>query len=72
MILFNYRLLDKICYKIEDLISKNSGITNSINNNFGKIEIDSYNSLPVQEILTFHNVIVLIKSVVNKNKNRYY
>ena len=65
-------MLDKICYKIKDLISKNSGITNSINNNFGKIEIDSYNSLPVQEILTFHNVIVLIKSVVNKNKNRYY
>ena len=23
-------------------------------------------------ILTFHNVIILIKSVVNKNKNEYY
>ena len=24
------------------------------------------------KILTFHNVIMLIKSVVNKNKNKYY
>ena len=49
-----------------------SGITDSINHNFGKIRIDSYNSLPIEKILTFHNVIILIKSVVNKNKNKYY
>ena len=44
----------------------------SINHNFGKIRIDSSNSLPIEKILTFHNVIILIKSVVNKNKNKYY
>ena len=49
-----------------------SGITDSINHNFGKIRIDSYNSLPIEKILTFHNVIILIKSVVNKNENKYY
>ena len=51
---------------------KKSGITNSINYNFGKIKIDSCNSLPIKKILTFHNVIILIKSVVNKNENKYY
>ena len=30
-------------------ISKKSGITNSINHNFGKIRIDSYNSLPLKK-----------------------
>ena len=34
--------------------------------------MDSYSSLPIEEILTFHNVIILIESVVNKNKNNYY
>ena len=37
-----------------------------------QIRIDSYNSLPIEKILTFHNVIILIKSVVNKNKNQDY
>ena len=54
------------------LISEKSGVTYSINHNFGRIRIDSYNSLPIEKILTFHNVIILIKSVVNKNKNEYY
>ena len=47
-------------------------ITDSINQNFARIRIDSYNSLPIEKILTFDNVIILIKSVVNKNKNNYY
>ena len=54
------------------LISEKNGVTYSINHNFGRIRIDSYNSLPIEKILTFHNVIILIKSVVNKNKNEYY
>ena len=52
--------------------SEKSGITDSINHNFGRIRIDSYDSLPIEKLLTFHNVIILIKSVVNKNKNEYY
>ena len=46
--------------------------TNSINHNFGKIRIDSYNALPIEKRLTFHNVVILIKSVVKKNKNNCY
>ena len=65
-------MFDKICDKIKYIISEKGGSTDSTNHNFGKIRIDSYNSLPIQNILTFHNVILLIKSVVNKNKNKYY
>ena len=65
-------MLDKICDKIKYLISEKSGITDSINHNFRKIEIVSDNSLPIEKILTFHNVIILIKSVVNTNINEYY
>ena len=53
-------------------MSGKNGITDSINHSFAEIRIDSYNSLPIEKILTFHNGIILIKSVVNKNKNGYY
>ena len=72
LIQFDYGLSDKICDKIKYLISKNSGITNSINHNFGKIRIDSYNSLPIKKMLTFHSLIILNKSALNKNENEYY
>ena len=61
-----------MCDKIKYLIREKSGITDNINHNFGMIKIDSYNSLPIQKISTSHNMIMLIKSVVNKNKNEYY
>ena len=54
LILFDYGLFNKICYTIKYLISKKSGITNSINHNFGKIRVHSYNSLPIKKVLTFH------------------
>ena len=65
LILFGYGLFNKVCHKIKYLISKKSGITNSINHNFGLI-------LYQLKILTFHDVIILIKAVVNKSKNKYY
>ena len=37
-----------------------------------KIKVDSYNSLPLEKTMAFHNVIILIKSVWNKDKNKYY
>ena len=72
LVLFDNGLFDKICDKIQYLISEKSGIADSINHNFGEIRIDSCNYLLIENILTFHNVIILIKSVVNKNKNNYY
>ena len=69
---FNCSWCDEICDRIKYLISEKSGITDSINHNFARISIDSYDSLPFEKILTFHNVIILIKSVINKYKNHYY
>ena len=40
-----------------------------MNHNFGRIRIDKYNSLLIEKILIFHNVVILTKSIVNKNKN---
>ena len=34
--------------------------------------IDSYDFLSIKKTLTLHNVIILIKSALNKNKNHYY
>ena len=69
LLLFNYGWCDKICNNIKDLISENSGIANSINHNFGRIRIDSYNYLHIEKALIFYNFVILIKSIVNKNKN---
>ena len=51
---------------------KKSGITGSVIHHFARIRINLYDSLPIEKIMTFHNVIILIKSVVNKNKNNCY
>ena len=56
---------------IYDWNEKNS-ITYSINHNFARIRIDSFNYLTMEKALTFHNVIILVKSVFDKNKNLYY
>ena len=37
-----------------------------------KIKVDSYDSLPTEKILTLDNVIMLITSVLDKDKNHYY
>ena len=43
LVLLSYSY-DKTWERIKYLISEKSGITDSINHNFGKIRIDSYNS----------------------------
>ena len=68
LVLFDY----SYCHKICDKINGKSAITNSINHNFVRIRINSFNYLSIEKIFTFDNVIILIKSVVNKNKNEYY
>ena len=72
LVLFNYSHCDKICDKIKYLIREKSGIADSITHNFARVKISSYDSLTIEKILTFHNVIILIKSVINKKKNSYY
>ena len=72
LLFFWYLWYGEIYDRFRYLISEKSSITNSINHNFARIRVDSYNSLPIEKILTFHNVITLIKPVVNYNENNYY
>ena len=58
--------------RIRYLIGVGSIITYVVSYNYLKIKVDSYNFLPLEKTLTFHNVIILIKSVFNKDKNNYY
>ena len=32
-----------------------------ISHNYGKIKVDSYDSLPLEKIMTFYNVVILIR-----------
>ena len=61
LVLFGCGWYDAICNRIRYLISKKSGITSIIIHDFARIRIDPHNSLPVKKILTFNNVIILIK-----------
>ena len=63
-----YSIYNRIRY----LISVKSSITFIISHNNAKIKVDSYNSLPLEKTMTFHNFIILIKSAWNKDKNSYY
>ena len=39
---------------------------------FAKIKVDSYDTLPIEKILNLHDVIILIKTVLNKDIDHYY
>ena len=63
---------DFIYNKIRYLISVKSGIKYVISHNYAKIKVDSYDSLPLEKTMAFHNAMILIKSVWNKDQNYYY
>ena len=71
LVLFASERYNAIYHSIKYFISETSDITDSINHNFARIRIDSYISLSIEKIFIFH-VIILIKSVVNKNKSKYH
>ena len=68
LVLFGSWWYDEIYDRIKYLISEKCSNTDSTNHNFAIIRIDLYNSLPIEKILTFHNV----KLLVNNNNNHYY
>ena len=63
---------DSICNRIRYLTSVKSGGIYMISYNYAKIKVDLYDSLPLEKIMTFHNVIILIKLICNKDKNNCY
>ena len=70
--LFGSEKYDAIYDRIRYLISLKSSITYVFSQYFAKIKVDSYDSLPIEKILTLYNVIIRIKSVLNKDKSHYY
>ena len=72
LVLHGYKRYNVIFDRVRYHIREKSGITDSINCNFGRIRIDLHDSLPIEKRLTFHNVVILIKSVANQNKNEDY
>ena len=53
LVLFGCGWFDKICYRIKNLISQKNLTTDSINHDFVRIRIDSYNSLPIKNFFDF-------------------
>ena len=69
--LFGSENYDVVYIRIRYLVSLKSGITYIFSPHFAKIEVDFYDSLATEKILTLH-VIILIKSLLNKDENYYY
>ena len=67
-VLFGPEKCDVICNRIRCLIGQKSSITYVISHNYARIKSDSLDSLPLEKTLTFHNAIIIIKSVFNKDK----
>ena len=63
---------DAIYNRIRYLIGLKSSVTYIFSHYFVKIKVDSYDFLPIAKKMALHNVIILIKSVLNKDKNHYY
>ena len=63
---------DAIYNRIRYLISLKSSIIYIFSQYSAEIKVDSYDSLPVEKRLTLNNVITLMKSVLNKDKNHYH
>ena len=65
------RVYDGTRYLIFFVSEKYNSIYNIIFHNYAKIKVDSEDSLPLEKTITFHDVIILIKSVFNKNLNNF-
>ena len=63
LVLYDCKRHTAIYGRIKYPLSEKISIIDSINHSFPRIRIDSYNSLPKEKILTFHNFMILIKSV---------
>ena len=62
-----YFIYNWISYLIEVI----SGIIYVISHNYAKIKAYRYNSLPLEKTLTLHDVVILVESVFNKDKNNH-
>ena len=70
--LFSSEKPDTIYNRIRYLVSLKNGIKYIPSHHFAKIKFSSYDCLPIEKSLTLHNVIIHVKSVLNKDKNHGY
>ena len=63
-----YAIYNSIRY----LTNLKRGITDIFCYYYEKIKVKSYDSLPIEKRSTLHNVIILIKSVLSKDKKHSY
>ena len=70
LVLFGSEKYDFIYNRIKYLIGVKSCITYVISHNYAKIKVDSCYSLPLEKTRCFL-VIILVKSVFNKDQNNY-
>ena len=66
--LFGSEKYDAIYKRIRYLMGLKSSITYVSSHSYAKIKVDSYGSLPKEKRLNLHNVLILIKWVLNKDK----
>ena len=65
------RVYDETRYLVFFVSENYNSIYNIIFHNYARIKVDSEDSLPLEKTITFHDVIILIKSVFNKNLNNF-
>ena len=70
LVLFGPEKYGTIYNRIRYLIIQKRRIHMIFSHNFAIILMILY--LPLEEILTLHDVIILFKSILNKNQNHYY
>ena len=70
--LFGSENYDAIYNRIRCLISLKSSITYTFSHYFAKIKVDSYDSSRIEKRFILHNVMILIKSILNKDNIHYY
>ena len=71
LVLFRSEKYDLIYNRIRYLIAVKGGITYATSHNYSKIKVVSYDSLPLEKTLAFHNVIIHINLLWNKDQSHY-
>ena len=67
LVLFAPEKYDAIYDRIRYFITLKSGITYIFSHSYVRIKSNSYDDLPQEKALTLNNVIILIKSIFNKD-----
>ena len=62
--MFGSEKYEAIYNRIRYLVSLKGGITYIFSQYFGKMKVDSYDSIPIGKRLTLNNVIIHIKSAL--------